>query len=136
MLFRSKISMKTRTNTLDLSIEKMKSIIDRMAAIELRRRKMLPSNNKAISIICRSWGIITNSPELSEEESLRQMSWGVAGINAGIKSSTDVNDIKKAIVQAMGGHLLINGGDVLCEQKIRAHYLMKALAGKDGVTIG
>jgi protein arginine kinase len=131
-----KITCKTRVNDVDSAIKRMKNLVDKIKAIEIRRRDTLLANKELVSIMCQSWGSITNALKLTEEECLRPMSWCVAGINSGVPSSVDVNIFKNAIVGAMSGHLLINGGDISCVEESRALHLTKTLVGKEGGTIG
>jgi len=131
-----RIARKTRITDVKKTISKLQNTVDIVMGIERRRRADLMENREAVSVIHKSWGLLANSIEISESESLRPMSWWVAGINAGIESNLDVNDIKEAIVRSMTGHLLSPIKDIKCEKQARARQIRKILLGREGVILG
>ncbi len=131
-----RISSKTRMKDIKSEIKKMQNLVDTLVKIETRRRKSILGDLVAKDIITRGWGVMSNAYKLSEEEAIKPMSWSIAGINAGIDTSLDVNAIKDIMVGSMCGHLFIHGGNTSCEEEIRAQYIRKALFGREEVMIG
>jgi protein-arginine kinase len=131
-----RVGKKTRINNANLTISKLQKMVDMISSIETRRRDDLMENAEAMSLIHRSWGILTNSIELSESETLRPMSWWVAGINAGIESCVEINNIKKLIVHSMTGHLNHIGDPSKCEKQLRAEQIRNLLLGRSEMKLG